>query len=107
MPKFKLLRGNHRLGGKRDEHGHVVEPGRNVKRGEVFECEEDLCALFPSNPPKFVRIDEDVELDNEAAVQFNKMTKAQLVKEAENLEVDITGLNSKQAIIERLLAALD
>lgn len=104
--KFRLLRGNHRIGAQRNSDGQVTKPGRNLKPGEIIESEVDLAKIFPSRPPKFERVDENFEDEKSLEQTLRSMTKAQLIEKAEVEELDIEGLSNKQDLIEALLDQL-
>lgn len=108
MPKyrFRVLRGSHRVGAKRDSHNHVIEPGKTYRVGDIIETSVDLAAKFPSVPPKFQRIDVVEEQEHDLASYLKAMTKAELVAKAEAEEIDITGLSTKEAIVEAFLTQL-
>lgn len=103
--RFRLMRGIHRKGAIRDERGHVVEEGKNFKPGEIIETDVNLAELFPSQPPKFVRIDEIVEQETQMTDVYKKMSLQELKSLAEEQEIDLTGITKKEEIINLLLQA--
>lgn len=101
--KFKVLRGSHRIGPIKDEDGVITTPGRTIKRGGVIETDTDLAKKFPSQPPKFQRIDVVEEEENDFEAELNAMTVAELKEKAEAEEVDISGCHRKDEIVQAFL----
>jgi len=106
MLKFRLLRGNHRVGAQRDENGNVLVPGKNLKPGAIIESSLDLAKRFPTTPPKFERIDQVVEEEESLEETLRQMTKGQLIEKAHSEELDIEGANTKNELIAALLEQL-
>jgi hypothetical protein len=102
--RFRLLIGGHRKGALRDENGHVIEPGRNYKPGDIIESTVDLCTTFPSQPPKFLRIDEVAEKESQMVNVYQQMPLNELKDLAEQQEIDLTDVTSKEEIIALLAA---
>lgn len=106
--RFQLLRGSYRIGpvyGEKMNNGsrRIIKPGYNVKRGETFESTVDLATLYPSIPPKFLRIDVVQEEESDVRTMLMAMSKQQLIAKAEADEVDISGCRTVEQIVNRFL----
>ena len=101
--KFEVLRGSHRIGAVRDKNNRILVPGRNVKAGDIVESNVDLVQKFPSEPPKYRRVDVVVEAEKDLESELRQLTKPQLIERAEAQEIDLSDCHSKEAMIKRLL----
>ena len=101
--KFKVLRGSHRVGPVKDEEGVITKPGYNAKKGSIVETDVDLAKRFPSDPPKFMRIDVVQEEENGFEEELRALTVDELKEKAEAEEVDLSGCHRKDDIIQAFL----
>ena len=104
--RFRVLRGSHRIGPKRDADGNIIEAGRNAKVGDVVESSVDLCEKFPSVPPKFQRIDVVEEQERGILSTLRLLTKQELIAKAEEQEIDLDGCSTKEEILEAFVIQL-
>jgi len=104
--RFRVLRGSHRVGPKRDKNGNLIAAGRNAKTGEIVESSVDLCARFPSVPPKFQRIDVVEEQERGVLDTLRSLTKAELISKAEEQEINLDGCSTKEEILEAFVTQL-
>lgn len=111
--KFQVVRGSHRVGAtysnERLPNGarRVVTPGYNVPTGGYVDSDVDLAKKYPSQPPKFVRIDRMVEQEEAVTDELSGMTRAELVEYAQAHEIDLDGCTTKAQILERLKVMLE
>lgn len=101
--KVKILRGSHRVGPELDKQGNVVHEAYNAKKGDVIETDVNLPKRFPSRPPKFQLVNEVAESEDDIRYDLQRMTVDQLNKKAHDEEVDLTGANTKNEKIDRIL----
>jgi hypothetical protein len=110
--RFQVLRGSHRVGatyGERLPNGarQVLKPGYNVTKGGIVESNDDLTKKYPSDPPKYARVDRMVEAEHDVRSGLAAMTKSQLTQRAEADEIDISDCATKAEIVERIASTLE
>ena len=92
MPKFKLLRGFHREGGRTYEPGEIIDSKSDLSRHN---------SRNPHRPQKFQKLE---EADSEPVLE--SMTVLELRKLAEREEVDLENVIKKDEIIQTIRGAL-
>lgn len=102
--KFKILRGSHRVGPERNEDGVIVTPGQTFKTGQVIETSVDLAKKFPSDPPKFRRVDVVEEMENDLEAELKALTVSELRARAAEEEIDLSDCHRKDEIILAFLS---
>ena len=91
--RFKVLRGCHSEGGK------------IYKKGDIVESATDLLKHNDPKEPRFASVDDVVETasaDAEKHEGLAEMTFAELKTYAEEGEIDITGLTTKDQLIAKI-----
>lgn len=102
MGKYRIIAGSHRVNFK-DENGTVV--GENKQVGDVIEDGKDLAKLYPE---KFVAVNEAVEeeeAEEEESANLKAHTVDQLKQMAEDLGINLNGVNKKVDIIKAITDA--
>lgn len=111
--KFQVVRGSHRVGTQYSDERlpngarKVIRRGYNVPTGGYVETNVDLAKKYPSQPPKFVRVDRMAEEEQQVELDLRSMTKAQLLRYADENEIDVSDCQTKDAIVERLRSMIE